>query len=372
MPARTIFFLLLVVSNAGAQLKVNIGVDSSTSKARLAMKFLDRYFEDFRADNEVNYRDYFDEKDLSNLYYPDKVAFGLIADYNSYYLGDAHLLALDVKTDTVKAMIMFAETDSLKKLTVNFIANYYIKMKGDTCRFLVNQQVEEKNWQKKTIRNITFHFPSYHLFSEKKASELIQSIVALEQDWGLKPINIHYHFAQKRKEIQALKGFDFNYYMARSEYPGGMAYEKEKSIYCWGYGENYFHEVVHLYLNPVFPDSPLLEGIATFYGGSIGKSYKTDLMKLSQYLENHPATNLSDPSQFYYLDEETNPQYAIQALICYLVFEKKGVKGLRELLAIPGMEEVYRKEFGVEPAGQNQFLREQIAVFAKGAKAEKK
>jgi hypothetical protein len=33
------------------------------------------------------------------------------------------------------------------------------------------------------------------------------------------------------------------------------------------------------------------------------------------------------------------------------------------------MEEVYRKQFGDDPAGQNQFQREQIAVFA--AKADK-
>ena len=308
----------------------------------------------------MNYDDYFCPNDIKNLYYPDKVAFGLIGDNNNYYLGEPYLLALDIKSDTIKAKIMFAETDTLKNITINFIANYYIKINNGKCKFLITQNIESKKWQNTTIRNVTFHYPPYHKFNTKAANELIKSIKDLELNWRLPPIHIDYFFAKTNKEIQALKGFDFNFYMARSEYPGGLAHEKEKSIFCWGNYENYFHEFVHLYLNPIYPKTPLKEGIATFYGGSLGKSYREHLIRLNAYLENNPNIDISNSNEFYYMDEETNPQYTMQALICHLVFEQKGIQGLKELLLIQTLDEIYRKEFNIEPKNQNKFLREQI------------
>jgi len=358
-----LIFALLFFTKANAQLKVNIGVDTTTEKSKLVMSFYNKYISDFKEDNKVDYYNYFYHKDIEKLYYPDKIAFGLNGDDTNYYLGDPYLLALDVKSDTVKVKIMFAQTDTLKNITVNFIANYYIKINNDSCKFLVNQNIETKNWQEITIRNVTFHYPPYHQFNMVKAQNLVNSIISFEQNWGLKPINIDYFFAKTNKEIQAIKGFDFNFYMARSEYPGGLAYEKERSIFCWGYDENYFHEFVHLYLNPIYSKTPLKEGVATFYGGSLGKSYKEHLIRLNNYIESHPNIDISNSKEFYYMDEETNPQYAIQALICYLVYKKKGIEGLKELLSIQSLEDVYRKEFNVEPKKQNKFLREQIKKY---------
>lgn len=356
-------FAWFLFTHVSAQLKVNIGVDTTTQKSKLVMPFLNKYLADFTEDNEVNYADYFNPSEIKDLEYPDKAAFGLIGDYTNYYLGVPHVMALDVKSDTVKAKILFAETDSLKNITVNFIANYYLKTTKDSCRFLVTQHMETKNWQTKTIRNVTFHYPPYHRFNRKKARDLINSIVYLEKNWGLKPINIHYFFAKTNREIQAIKGFDYSFYMAKSEYPGGLAYEKEKSIFCWGKGENYFHEFVHLYLNAVYPETPLKEGIATYYGGSLGKTYQQDLIRLNTYVESRPQIDISDVATFYYMDEETNPQYAVQALICALVYEKKGVAGLKELLSHTTWDDVYKKEFNVEPEDRNRFLREQLKKY---------
>ncbi len=239
----------------------------------------------------------------------------------------------------------------------------YIKYNKQGCRFLVTQNIEIKNWKIKKVRNITFHYPPYHSFNSEKAKVLIDSIISLETNWGLIPCDIHYYFANTNQEIQKIKGFDFNFYMARSDYPQGLAYEKDKTIYCSGQGENNFHEVVHLYLNPLYPNTPLKEGIATFYGGSINKSYKEDLIKLSNYINQHPQINIANHSEFYYMDEQTIPKYVIQAFICHLVYKKKGVKGLKEMLKIDSLDDVYRTEFGVEPENQNDFLRKEIKKY---------
>lgn len=355
--------VFLGITNAAAQLKINMGVDTTTVKSEFAIDFFNQYISDCKADNQVNYDDYFYHTEISKLYYPDKVAFGLIGDECDYCLGEPYLLALDVKSDTIKAKIMFAEADTLRGVTVYFIANYYLKIDSGKCRFLVTQNIESRDWKESTIRNVTFHYPPYHKFNKKRANKLINSITRIEQEWQLEPIAIDYYFANTNQEIQALKGFDFNFYMARSEYPGGLAYQKEKSIFCWGYNENYFHEFVHLYLNPIYPKTPLKEGIATFYGGSLGKSYKEHIIRLNAYLENYPDIDISNPNEFWYMDEATNPQYAIQALICHLVFEKLGIEGLRELLLMETWDAIYKQEFNIEPNDQNAFLREQIKKY---------
>ncbi len=362
---RSLLLYILTISSISvySQININIGVDTTTVKSKSVIHFLTKYFSDFKENNEVNYSEYFFQEDIKNTHYPDKIAFGLLGNVTNYSLGTPYLLALDVKTDTVKAKVLFATVDSSMNLQTNFIANYYIRYNKQNCRFLITQNIETENWQVKKVRNITFHFPPYHLFNSQKAQALIDSTISLEKNWQLTPLDIHYYFANTNQEIQKIKGFDFNFYMARSEYPQGLAYEKDKTIYCSGQGENNFHEMVHLYLNPLYPNTPLKEGIATFYGGSINKSYKKDLIRLSNYINKHPQINIANHSEFYYMDEQTIPKYVIQAFICHLVYKNKGLQGLKSMLKIDSLDDIYRIEFGIEPENQNEFLRREIKKY---------
>lgn len=174
--------VFLGITNAAAQLKVNMGVDTTTVKSRWVIDFFNQYISDCKADNRVNYDDYFYHNEITKLYYPDKVAFGLIGDDCDYCLGEPYLLALDVKSDTIKAKIMFADTDTLKGITVYFIANYHMIIDNGKCKFLVTQNIESRDWKKSTIRNVTFHYPPYHKFNKKRANKLINTIKCLEQD----------------------------------------------------------------------------------------------------------------------------------------------------------------------------------------------
>ena len=350
-------------SVAYSQMNINIGIDSTTVKSKTIINFLNKYFTDFKEDNKVDYSKYFFEEDIKSIYYPDKVAFGLLGNTTNYILGTPQLLSLDIKTDTVKAKILFINVDSLKKAQINFIANYYIKYDKKYCKFLITQKIKTNKWQKKIIRNVTFHYPPYYQFDIIKAQILINSIVSLEKEWGLKTKQIDYYFANTNQEIQSIKGYDFNFYMARSEYPQGLALEKENTIYCSGYGENCFHEVVHLYLNPIYPKTPIKEGIATFYGGSLGKSFQENIIALYSYIKDKPEIDISDHSKFYYVNEQINPKYIIQAFICYLVYKKNGITGLKELLKIESLDEIYQTEFHIMPDNQNIFLRKEIKKY---------
>ncbi len=125
---RNLLLYILVISSISiySQVNVNVGVDTTTVKSKSVIHFLSKYFSDFKENNIVDYSEYFFQEDIKTTHYPDKTAFGLLGSTTNYVLGKPYLLALDVKTDTVKAKVLFATVDSSMNLQTNFIANYYI------------------------------------------------------------------------------------------------------------------------------------------------------------------------------------------------------------------------------------------------------
>src|SRR6202000_1377608 len=100
--------------------------------------------------------------------------------------------------------------------------------------------------------------------------------------------------------------------------PSGMSDGVDNIIYCGGWGERYFHEVVHIYLNRLHPASPLNEGLAVMYGGSVGHELSWHIKRLNEYLQAHKEISLEHPEDFYYLDNYTNPYYTIRGMLCQM------------------------------------------------------
>jgi len=151
--------------------------------------------------------------------------------------------------------------------------------------------------------------------------------------------------------------------MGNRDKPSGIADNKDNIVYCGGLGENYFHEVVHIYLNSLYPKSPLGEGIAVFYGGSMGKSLSWHSARLKAYLLNHPETNLNKLEEFRFMDSSTNPYYTILGLLCETAYRKDGVKGLKRMMNYDSLDTIFEKEFGIKPEQKNDFLRNLINTF---------
>ena len=248
--------------------------------------------------------------------------------------------------------------DTLKILNVTYLSNHYLK-KDDKQQFHFVSPItyDQHNWQSKSLRNIHYIFPKKHIFNKKKADSLISQIEKLEKDWQLKPIEIEYFFAPTYDEIQFIRGYDFSLGLGNRDKPSGISNQIDNIVYCAGNGENYFHEIVHIYLNPIHPKSPLNEGLAVFYGGSMGKDLSWHLQRVKTYLKNHPEINLNKPEDFYFMDNYTNPSSTIQGLLCSIVYKKDGTKGLKRLMGYTNMQEVYEKEFGLDVKDLNKGLR---------------
>ena len=187
----------------------------------------------------------------------------------------------------------------------------------------------------------------------------------MQADWGLAPINIRYYFADTKEELEHLRGFDFTVAMGNRDKPSGMSDDVDNIVYCGGWGENYFHEVVHVYLNRHYPQSPLREGLAVFYGGSLGHDLKWHLKRLDAFLEQNKGIDLNMLDSFYDMDNYTNPYSTICGMLCMNAYIKSGIAGVKRIMTYTSMDEIFEKEYGVGRGGWNVFLRKMISDYGK-------
>jgi hypothetical protein len=102
-------------------------------------------------------------------------------------------------------------------------------------------------------------------------------------------------------------------------------------------GEGYVHELVHAILGPTFPTRNRLsaEGLATWLGGSRGRTPQETYARLRQIQAAHPALTLaqvlSNDIPDATAEEMTDAFYATGALVVDVVYRRAGIAGLRTL-----------------------------------------
>src|SRR6185437_14019354 len=106
--------------------------------------------------------------------------------------------------------------------------------------------------------------------------------------------------------------------------------------------------------------SPLREGLAVFYGGSMGNELAWHIKRLNQYLAKHEEVDLDKMDDFYYMDNYTNPRSAIAGLLSMDAYKKNGIAGLKNIMAYTSLDDIFLKEYNVGKGGWNVLLRKMI------------
>lgn len=356
----TFISLLFTSQFCSAQIPVNNPVDPADTELTNAVDFLSRYFHEFDNRQSPDYSKYWDAEDCKEYKHPDQLVYGINTEWPTYRIGKPTILYAKPENGYVHIKTLFGKGDSTGKVSVMSITNHYIAHdNNNTLHFISPIRLAAKTWNTTEVGNITYHYPSYHHFDKAKAKMLTGNISALERDWGLQPIKIRYYFADTKEELEHLRGFDFTVAMGNRDKPSGMSDDTDNIVYCGGWGENYFHEVVHIYLNRHYPQSPLREGLAVFYGGSLGHELPWHIKRLNEYLQKHGEIDFGK-DDFYYLDNYTNPNSTIMGMLCLDAYNKNGVAGLKHIMAYTSLDEIMAKEFGIGKRGLNAFLRKMI------------
>lgn len=354
--------LLLTVHAAHAQepLAVSPFVDTSRPDVREAVAFLQRYAASFRKNEAPDFCRWFTPAQCRDYPIADPIIHAISSDGNTYRMADlATIFYARAASNYVHLKTLFAwQNDAV--LSPFAITNHYVYRDAGGLRF--HTELEQNAAQYKTVINgpIYYTFPAHLNFNQKRSDSLLARMKAFEREWGFKPAKpFRYFFAQDAQELARMKGLDFAIGSDEPN-PSGYADDESRIIYCQGMGEGYLHEVLHLYLNPVYGRSPLNHGLIYYLAGGLGETFLQQLTRLDAYLKKFPETDLSGYNKLVSKDRFLHIDHAVNGLLCMLAYEKEGVYGVERLLDYPTLEALFRKEYALERSGWDAFLKAKI------------
>ncbi len=244
-------------------------------------------------------------------------------------------------------ILSITEEDGLYKITTQFyyprndtlmtlcIMNVYAKRdNGKFKLYNARNIILEKDWTTQTVGYLKYYYPSNHMFDEDKALKQNLFITnTLPELFGCTPDTVNYYFAETRKQLDELKGFEFNVGGSGTEKPSGKTIGN--TVYTTGTDEYYPHELVHVFINPMYSDMHnwAAEGIATYLGGSRGQSLRWHINRTSDYLSQHLEIDLSNMLDLQTMDEYTDYRYVLGGAIIQLIHDKENCKGVKEFLS---------------------------------------
>lgn len=233
-----------------------------------------------------------------------------------------------------------------------------------------------QDWNVKQKGNIKYIYnPSYKIAnSEIKNAE--QFYKKLCEVFNLNAQQIIYFIAEDCDGIYTMLGYDFFISKGTGTECGYFESQNNFVFVTNKGGANHYHELTH-FINKFYPNANdlLLTGISAYISkdkAHFGKPLEYHTKRIDNYLKANPEIDLSNPFDFYFMDEETNPQYVIGALLCDLIIERKGKNGLLETFKNHSTNEELldhlNKEILFENESLNGVLKERINLISKNNK----
>lgn len=201
-----------------------------------------------------------------------------------------------------------------------------------------------REWERRTEGRVTYWYaPGQHPDPVKisHTSTFVDSVAVLFH--VPPPKHIDMYLGRSFEEVQRATGLDFCPEASADRGRGGRGFSN--GIVLAGnpdVGEGYVHEIAHVILGPTFPSRSRLfaEGVATWLGGSRGRTTQEMYTRLRQIQIARPALTLSqvlnDNIPDAQAEEMTEAFYATGAVIVDSVYRSGGIAGLRALAQLDG------------------------------------
>jgi len=233
-----------------------------------------------------------------------------------------------------------------------------------------------QDWNVKQKGNIKYIYnPSFKITrSELKSAESFYKNLC--EVFNLDVEQITYFIAEDCDDIYTMLGYDFFVSKGMGIECGYFESQNNFVFATNKGGANHYHELTH-FINKFYPKANelLLTGISAYISkdkAHFGKPLQYHTKRIDSYLKKHPEIDLSSPFDFYFMDDETNPQYVIGALLCDLIIERKGKNGLLETFKKYSTNEELlnhlNKDILFENESLNSVLKERIRLISKNNK----
>jgi hypothetical protein len=361
---RTVAFLfVLVFLQQTGYSQLQISVDTTDPGIKNAVVFLSGYLDEFKNRKYPDYKKYWSQADLEHRRVPDDIVHAISSDVVTYNFSIKPLIFYAKEENNyVHLKAIFPDIDS-QGLEIMAITNHYISGNNMKHYFISEMELHKDNYRTVQFSNISYHFPSTHKFDKKKAVDLQLRLRPILRSWNFEPKAIDYYFADSRTELEKMRGLDYCLGMDGTA-PSGISFVETNTVFCQGLGENYLHEVLHLYFNPIYQNStPLCHGLVYYLAGGTGYDFNWMIERLRKYLETYPETNLRNFEELQTKDKYLHIDNVVAGIFCKLVDQKEGVPGLKRLLAFKSVDEMLIKEFGITRDGLDGFIRKKLDEF---------
>lgn len=253
-------------------------------------------------------------------------------------------VASDGPGDSVYVVrVLYASADSGRRRISPLALQrlYAVRESGAPFNFRLSGALPRltREWEQHTKGRMTFWYaPGQHPNPAKiaHASSFVDSVATLFQ--VPPPNHLDMYLGRSLEEVQRAIGLDFFPAASADRGRGGGA--MSAGIVLVGnpaLGESYLHELAHAILGPTFPSRNRLfaEGVATWLGGSRGRTPQETYARLHQIQAARPALTigqvLNNDIPDAAAEEMTDAFYATGALIVDTVYRQAGITGLRAL-----------------------------------------
>jgi len=258
-------------------------------------------------------------------------------------------VASDGPGDTVYVVrVLYASADSTRRRISPLALQrlYAVRESGAQYGFRLSGALPRltREWEQRRKGRVTFWYaPGQHPNSAKisHASSFVDSVTTLFR--VPPPTRLDMYLGRSLEEVQRATGLDFFPAASADRGLGGGA--MSAGIVLVGnpaIGESYIHELAHAILGPTFPSRNRLfaEGVATWLGGSRGRTPQQMYARLRQIQTAHPSLTfgqvLSNDIPDSSAEEMTDAFYATGALVVDSVYRLTGIAGLRALAQLNG------------------------------------
>lgn len=278
---------------------------------------------------------------------PRSFEYWKASDFNKYMFPYEDLMNMEVSSTndtyykpTVLEIIGTGTNDYERLIKIAFIGNenknnhlraiYTFIIDTKDWKFKRVLEHNTKDWKKVKVGNIKYFNSPLREFNSQKAEKFNAFNNTLSAFFKESPRQITYFACTSPAELYKIMGYDYitNMYMAET---GALNEYTSNIIFAGNDSEYYAHELVHSYLSPSYFKTinnlgVLSEGLATYIGGSNGKSYE-ELREDLRTLMAERDINLMEYLHPYYETQEKNQlSYTIGALLLERAIRLKGVE----------------------------------------------
>jgi hypothetical protein len=189
-----------------------------------------------------------------------------------------------------------------------------------------------QHWQRAKVGAITYVVAPGRSLDRRRAARAAAFVDSVALNFGLPRIEaLTYYMANSPEELHRIMGVDWTFGGTGRGY--SMPWNRIVLNGDVAFGEENRHELAHVVLSPITAErkthSIVVEGVATWLGGSVGRTFPELVSEYGAFLRANPTVTLDTILQGNDPDRGWSPAGAI---LVAMVYERDGTRALEELM----------------------------------------